>query len=242
MSIKVSPLILCVKFNNVLIKKKISVPKLKMRHCRTSNHQIKNVAYKQNLPDFLPFFLRHPPCEPKSCDLSRVQRMREVTEAFKKTKNKDTKQSQTKLIQMFFLASPFFRSWTLPILEREDWACSSHYASLPQPTLYPVQNNQTQLLLHLNPGNKRNFDAIRRRRRSRRRRREKNDLYTIDQFSCAQREDVFHCNQTRWKERLALTGLYLQLASNWNASLDKWQPECQFQLAIKMQPSRRAKR
>lgn len=76
----------------------------------------------------------------------------------------------------------------------------AHYASLPQPTRYPVQNNQTQLLLHLNPGDKRHFDAIRSRRGGGEEEEvggKKPDLYTIDQFPCAQREDAFHCNQTR---------------------------------------------
>lgn len=57
-----------------------------------------------------------------------------------------------------------FKSRTLSIWS-EDRARSAHYASLPQPTLYPVQNNEEQFPLHLNSDNKRKIDAARRKKK-----------------------------------------------------------------------------
>lgn len=123
--------------------------------------------------------------------------MRRVGEAF-------IKQRQTKTVANQSRPDVFvphhFSGLEHCLFEEKIELVLAHYASLPQPTRYPVQNNQTQLLLHLNPGDKRHFDAIRSRRGGEKEVGEgkKNpDLYTIDQFPCAQREDASHCNQTR---------------------------------------------
>lgn len=86
---------------------------------------------------------------------------RRVGEAFIKQRKRKQSQNQTR--------PDVFMPHHFPGLERclfeeKIELVLAHYASLPQPTRYPVQNNQTQLLLHLNPGDKRNFDAIRSRR------------------------------------------------------------------------------
>lgn len=88
--------------------------------------------------------------------------MRRVGEAFIK------KQRQTKTVANQSRPDVFvphhFSGLERCLFEEKIELVLAHYASLPQPTRYPVQNNQTQLLLHLNPGDKRNFDAIRSRR------------------------------------------------------------------------------
>lgn len=81
-----------------------------------------------------------------------------------------------------------FASWTAPIW-RGYGACSAHYASLPQPTLYPVQNNELQFLLHLNPGNKRHFHAIKRRGEKK-----KSYMWSI---ILLRRNGRLYCNQTQ---------------------------------------------